>query len=190
MGATSSIPPRPPREFRFLLTPPRGGATRVMPLALLPALLFLLTPPHGGRPPMLAAPQIRDKFLLTPPRGGRRGQKDCILLGFEISTHAPHMGATLELKALGTFSQFLLTPRVGATNPETHRQTRWGSYFYSRPRMGGDLAGKFFHFKMGDFYSRPRVGGDNFFRGLHFGLVISTHAPAWGGDPPVRRSWR
>ena len=26
--------------------------------------------------------------------------------------------------------------------------------------MGGDLAGKFFHFKMGDFYSRPRVGGD------------------------------
>ena len=115
MGATSSIPPRPPREFRFLLTPPRGGATRVMPLALLPALLF----------------------LLTPPRGGRRGQKDCILLGFEISTHAPRMGATLELKALGTFSQFLLTPPRGGDKPGNTSSNALGFIFLLTPPHGG-----------------------------------------------------
>ena len=108
-----------------------------MPLALLPALLFLLTPPHGGRPPMLAAPQIRDKFLLTPPRGGRRGQKDCILLGFEISTHAPHMGATLELKALGTFSQFLLTPPRGGDKPGNTSSNALGFIFLLTPPHGG-----------------------------------------------------
>ena len=97
---------------------------------------------------------------------------------------------------------FYSRPRVGATNPETHRQTRWGSYFYSRPREGGDKdttikGGQIGQFLLTpprggrrfavvqlscrsiDFYSRPRMGGDLRWQDVnHYAVFISTHAPA------------
>ena len=54
---------------------------------------------------------------------------------------------------------FYSRPRVGATNPETHRQTRWGSYFYSRPREGGDKDTTIKGGQIGQFLLTPPRGG-------------------------------
>ena len=119
--------------------------------------------PYVGGDPKFPAPWFNACiFLLTPPRGG--DQLTLLMLTvLSISTHAPAWGATKHftpyfskdeqflltpprrerpVKVVGqcTQDQFLLTPPHGgdeAYPSEIHRNP----YFYSRPRVGGDVSG-------------------------------------------------
>ena len=79
-------------------------------------------------------------FLFTPPRRGRREFPDNAFRLFTISIHAPAKGATITAYVpMKRGYVFLFTP------PRRGRQnTGWSvtsnSYFYSRPREGGDMS--------------------------------------------------
>ena len=121
-----------------------------------------------------------------------------------ISIHAPAWGATSASWPAGMRKAFQFTPPRGGRRIAAPA-FRWGRYFNSRPRVGGDFfqrailprlipfqftppRGGRHGFSDGRvvrdyFNSRPRVGGDA--TGQHDPgklYMISIHAPAWGGD--------
>ena len=101
----------------YFYSRPAWGAT-VAPIPSGQTGLFSThAPPRGGRHQAENIFRTNIQFLLTPPRGGRRSAS--------------------RSKAL-TFSQFLLTPPRGG-RPATVAWSTAMCYFYSRPRMGGDV---------------------------------------------------
>ena len=115
-GRPASTPSMENLSAVFLLTP-RVGGDRSPYSVWSNRSYFYSRPPRGGRHQAENIFRTNSQSLLTPPRGGRR--------------------AAARSKAL-TFSQFLLTPPRGG-RPATVAWSTAMCYFYSRPRMGGDV---------------------------------------------------
>ena len=129
-----------PFRRRCFCSPPRGGRLFPSSWEITVVLISTHAPAWGGdRPVRRRWKTCPPYFYSRPPRGGRHQAENIFRTNIQFLLTPPRGGrrSASRSKAL-TFSQFLLTPPRGG-RPATVAWSTAMCYFYSRPRMGGDV---------------------------------------------------
>ena len=124
----------------FLFTPPRRGRPQHYSRRKSKTSNFYSRPREGGDTTTISVHSVLLYFYSRPREGGDEGCQQTFEIDLYISIHAPAKGVTITAYVpMKRGYVFLFTP------PRRGRQnTGWSvtsnSYFYSRPREGGDMS--------------------------------------------------
>ena len=144
--------------LRYFYSRPRVGGDYILQRCEMANAISTHAPAWGATESMSLG---RKQRIISPhaPAWGATCPKRSAIPNCHISTHAPAWGATIGGISPNLSPIFLLTPPRGGRRPLGLWLFLGNPYFYSRPRVGGDMS-------------------DN--RYTLEDIKISTHAPAWG----------